>query len=422
LQPTAPINHIVEHLFRHESGKLVAVLTKIFGPHNLQLAEDVAQDCLLKAMGTWKINGLPENPSAWLFTVARNKALDILRKEQRQKEFAATVSPLLRSEYSLTSTVTEYMNPGNIDDDQLRMMFTCCHPALNMESQVALILKTLCGFSVTEIARAFISNNDTIEKRLYRARQKLKEEKILFEIPTGNEKEQRLENVLTAIYLLFNEGYSSTQHEDLIRKDLIEESYRLCELLRRNSETKTSEVLSLLALMSFTHARSNARLDAEGNILLLPAQDRKKWDQHLIEKGVEYIKEAGLFNTVNTYLLEAAIAYEHSIAASYEQTNWEHIINFYNLLYQLNPTPIIALNRAIGIAELHGAEVGIQSIKEIQPSDGLQQFYLYHATLGELYARLNDKEKAFQFLSEASNLTSSPAQRKLLATKMEALK
>ena len=250
----------------------------------------------------------------------------------------------------------------------------------------------------------------------------MKEEKILFEIPTGNEKEQRLENVLTAIYLLFNEGYSSSQHEDLIRKDLIEESYRLCELLRKNSETKTSEVLSLLALMSFTHARSNARLDAEGNILLLPAQDRKKWDQHLIEKGVEYIKEAGLFNTVNTYLLEAAIAYEHSIAASYEQTNWEHIINFYNLLYQLNPTPIIALNRAIGIAELHGAEVGIQSIKEIQPSDGLQQFYLYHATLGELYARLNDKEKAFQFLSEASNLTSSPAQRKLLATKMEALK
>jgi RNA polymerase sigma-70 factor (ECF subfamily) len=422
LQPTSPINHIVEHLFRHESGKLVAVLTKIFGPHNLQLAEDVAQDCLLKAMDSWKINGLPENPSAWLFTVARNKALDVLRKEQRHKAFAASLPPELKSEYSLSFTINDNINPDRADDDMLRMMFVCCHPVLNMESQVALILKTLCGFSVSEIAKAFITSIDTIEKRLYRARQKFKEEKIAFEIPSIKDKEERLENVLTAIYLLFNEGYNSAQHEDLIRNDLINESFRLCELLLGNPQTKSSKVLSLLALMSFTHSRSEERLDKDGNIILLSKQDRAKWNTELISRAVHYLNEAGSYNEINTYLLEATIAYEHSMAKTYAQTNWEHIINFYNLLYQLNPSSVIALNRAIAIAELHGAEAGIQSIKAIEQIDGLQKYYLYHATLGELYARMNEKEKAFEFLSNAIKLTSSPTEKKLLSAKQEALK
>ena len=422
MQPITSINHTVEHLFRHESGKLVAVLTKIFGPHNLQLAEDVAQDCLLKAMDSWKINGLPENPSAWLFTVARNKALDVLRKEQRHKSFAASLPPELKSEYSLSFNINDNINPGHTDDDMLRMMFVCCHPSLNMESQVALVLKTLCGFSVSEIAKAFISSIDTIEKRLYRARQKFKEERIAFEIPLAKDKEERLENVLTAVYLLFNEGYNSTQHEDLIRKDLINESFRLCELLVNNLQTRSSKVLSLLALMSFTHSRNTARLDKDGNIILLSKQDRAEWNKELISRAVYYLNQAGSYNEISTYLLEATIAYEHSMAKTYAQTNWEHIINFYKLLYQLKPTPVVALNRAIAIAELHGAEAGIQSIKKIEQIDGLQKYYLYHATLGELYARMNEKEKAFEFLSNALKLTSSPAEKKLLSAKQEALK
>jgi RNA polymerase sigma factor (sigma-70 family) len=422
LQTTNSIQQTVEHLFRHESGKLVSVLTKIFGPHNLQLAEDVAQDCLLKAMDNWKINGLPDNPSAWLFTVAKNKALDVLRKEQRHKTFAASLPPELKSEYSLSYTINENINPEDFGDDMLRMMFVCCHPVLNMESQVALILKTLCGFSVSEIAKAFITSADTIEKRLYRARQKFKEEKIAFEIPSAKDKEERLENVLTAIYLLFNEGYSSAQHEDLIRNDLINESFRLSELLLGNPQTKSPKVLSLLALMSFTHARSTARLDKDSNIILLPKQDRSLWNQELIKTGIRHLNEAGSYDEISTYLLEATIAYEHTMAKSYEETNWEHIINFYNLLYQLNPSSVVALNRAIAIAELHGPEEGIKSIKQIEGLDGLQKYYLYHATLGELYARMNEKEKAFESISNAIKLTSSPAEKKLLSAKKEALK
>mgnify|MGYP001549227337 FL=1 len=200
------IQQTIEHLFRHESGKLVSVLTRIFGPQNLEMAEDVVQDSLLKAMNTWKFNDIPENPSGWIFAVAKNKALDIIRKDKRHGGFAADISHLLKSEYTLAPTVNDLMNSSDIADDQLRMIFTCCHPSLSPELQVALILKVLCGFSVMEISRAFLTGNDAIEKRLYRARQQLREEKIEFEIPRQEELTRRLEPVLTAIYLVFMEG------------------------------------------------------------------------------------------------------------------------------------------------------------------------------------------------------------------------
>src|SRR5436190_5143139 len=271
---------------------MVSVLTKIFGPHNLQLAEDVVQDTLLAAMNSWKIKGVPDDPSAWLFTAAKNKAIDVIRREQRHREFAADSSYLLKSEYTLSPVVNELMNKNAIADDQLRMMFTCCHPSLAFESQVALVLKTLCGFSITEIARAFITSKDTIEKRLYRAKQQFREEKIAFEIPQEKELEQRMDSVLTSIYLLFNEGYNSTQHEELIRKDLIEESLRLGELLIQHSSTKQPKVFALLALICFNSARSDARLDKAGNILLLKDQDRTLWDRSLIERGHYFIEQS----------------------------------------------------------------------------------------------------------------------------------
>ena len=317
------IHEVASHLFRHESGKMVSVLTKIFGPHNLQLAEDVVQDTLLKAMNTWKINGIPDNPSAWLFTAAKNAAIDVIRKEKRHQEFAAGSSYLLKSEYTLSPTVNELMNKDAIEDDQLRMMFTCCHPSLAFESQVALILKTLCGFSIIEIARAFITTNDTIEKRLYRAKQQFREEKIAFEIPREQELEERLENVLTAIYLLFNEGYNSTQHEELVRKDLIEESLRLGELLLEHPATKQPKVFALLALICFNSARSDARLDKEGNILLLKDQDRSLWNQALIQRGHCFIDQSAAGEMLSAYHLEAAIACEHAIATEYSQNKLE---------------------------------------------------------------------------------------------------
>jgi RNA polymerase sigma factor (sigma-70 family) len=418
LESLPDIHQTLEHLFRHESGKLVSVLTKIFGPHNLELAEDVVQDTLLTAMNRWKMSGVPDNPSAWLFTAAKNKALDLIRKQKRHHEYAADISYLLQSEYTLSATLNELMSNPPINDDQLRMMFACCHPSLSSESQVALVLKTLCGFSITEIARAFITTNDTIEKRLYRAKLKFRQQKIAFEIPQEQELQERLENVLTAIYLLFNEGYNSTQHDQLIRKDLLEESLRLGQLLLQNAATRQPDVFALLALICFNMARSDARLDKEGNILLLEKQDRTLWDRSLIKRGFDYFDQSAIGDRLTTYHLEAAIASEHVSVSHYHATNWKNILQYYDLLYRLRPAAIVALNRSVVISELNGPAEGIKSIENIPDINELKNYYLLPAILGELYLKLNEKEKAATFFANAASLTGSEAEKKLLAEKI----
>ncbi len=417
---TSPhIEQTVDHLFRHEWGKLVSVLTKLFGPQNLQLAEDVVQDTLLTALNNWKINGLPHNPSAWLFTSARNKAVDVLRQQKRKDEFAKTITPLLQSEYTLAPTVKEMVNTNTIDDDQLRMMFVCCHPSLSAEAQVALILKTLCGFSVAEIAKAFVTGYDTIEKRLYRARQTFRENKVEFELPPVAELDARLETVLMAVYLLFNEGYNSTKHEDLIRNDLMNEAMRLCELICRNPSVKHANTHALMALMCFTASRNDARLDANGNMLLLKQQDRTKWNRALIETGVYHLEESAAGETISKYHIEAGIAYEHAQARDYDHTNWNNILHCYNLLYQLYPSPVIALNRAVVVSELKGAAEGVRAIEAIQDLASLKKYYLLPATLGELHWQMGDYKRAKTFFEEAITLTQSAIEKKLLQQKMK---
>ncbi len=408
-------------LFRHEAGKLVSVLTRIFGPHNLELAEDVVQDTLLKALAQWKIKGIPDNPSAWLFTVARNKVLDIIRREKRRKQFSSELSHLLQSEYTLVPVLNEMLSSKTIEDDQLRMMFACCHPALPAESQAAMILKTLCGFSVAEIAKAFVTNKATIEKRLYRARQQFREEKIGFEIPASHELKDRLNNVLLSIYLLFNEGYSSTQHEKLVREDLLGEAMRLCRLLANHAATSSPEVWALLALMCFTNARNPSRLDEDGNILLLNEQNRNQWNRELIQMGCDFLNRSAQGETLSAYHLQAAIAYEHCTAASYNCTNWRNILHYYTLLYQLQPSAIVALNRAIVISELEGAAAGIAAIEAIPDLASLKQYYLLPATLGQLYAQLNEAGKARSYFEQAIHLTQSNAEKNLLMEKLRNL-
>lgn len=396
----------------------MAVLTKLFGPQNLQLAEDVVQDTLLKAFNNWKINGLPQNPSAWLFTVARNKAIDVLRQQKRQNEVSKNLTPLLQSEYSLVPTVQELVNTNTIDDDQLRMMFVCCHPALSTEAQVSLILKTLCGFSVTEIAKAFVTGYDTIEKRLTRARQSFRDNNVQFELPPAAELENRLDNVLLAIYLLFNEGYNSTQHEDLIRKDLMHEAMQLCELICRSRAVDHFKAHALMALICFTASRNEARQDAAGNILLLKEQDRKRWNKALIEKGIFHLEASSEAEQVNKYQLEAGIAYEHARAASYASTNWRNILKCYDLMCQFYPSPIIELNRAIVISEINGPAEGIKAIEAITNLSALKKYYLLPATLGELNWQLQNNKLANQYFAQAMELTKSAAERKLLQQKM----
>ncbi len=413
------IEQTVEHLFRHEWGKLVSVLTKVFGVHNLQMAEDVVQDTLLHALSNWKINGLPDNPTAWLFTAARNKAIDVLRKQKRSQEYAKQLTPLLQSGYSLAPTIKELVSTNTIDDDRLQMMFVCCHPSLSQEAQVTLILKTLCGFSVTEIAKAYVSSYDTVEKRLYRARQSFKENKVEFELPPPQELEERLESVLLAIYLLFNEGYNSTNHEELIRRDVMQEALRLCELICRSPAVPHENAHALMALMCFTASRNDARIDAHGNILLLKQQDRKKWNHALIENGIYHLEQSAAGEHISKYHIEAGIAYEHTIARDYAHTNWNHILNCYNLLYNYYPSPVIALNRAIVIAELKGAAEGVKAIEAIPDIASLKKYYLLPATLGEMHWQLKKYHKAKIFFEEASELTQSVIEKKLLQQKIK---
>ena len=415
------IEQTVEHLFRHEWGKLVSVLTKLFGPQNLQLAEDVVQDTLEKALHTWKIGGLPDNPSAWLFTAARNKAIDVLRRQKRTDALAQQITPLLQSEYSLVPTVHETVQAGSINDDQLRMMFVCCHPSLSAEAQVALILKTLCGFSVTEIAKSFLTGYGTIEKRLYRARQSFRDNQVSFDLPPENEIGNRLENVLTAIYLLFNEGYNSTQHEKLVREDLMQEAMRLCELICSSTLVEQAEARALLALMNFIASRNETRLDDAGNIRLLAQQDRGRWNKERIREGIRHLERSTESDRISRYHLEAMIAYEHAAAPTYEQTNWNSILRYYDLLRVHYPSPIVELNRAIAIGEWYGPAEGIKAIESIPPSAPLLTYYLLPATLGEFWLKLRQKEKAIGYFNEAKSLTHSAAEKKLLQQKIDSL-
>ena len=396
---------------------MVAALTRLFGARHVDLAEDIVQETLLKAMQEWPFRGVPDQPAAWLHRVARNLAIDRLRREARGLELLKENAALLRSEWTLSSTVHEAMSAPAIADDQLRMMFACCHPAIPREQQVALALKTLCGFSVPEIARAFFTNEETINKRLYRAREAFRALGNIA-IPSDSELAQRLEHVLGTIYLLFNEGYNSTSHDDLIREDLIEEALRLCDLLTRNTATDTPEVHALLALMLYHSARSEARLDAKRAIVLLKDQDRSKWDRELITLADRHIDLAMTRQAMSAYQAEAAIAAVHAHAPSFAETDWAAIISLYDGLLRMNPSPVVRFNRAIAVAQAQGPEAGTIALDEVK---GLEGSHLYHAARGDLLRDLLRHDEAHAAYALAATLTRSPAETELLRKKRDAL-
>jgi RNA polymerase sigma factor (sigma-70 family) len=418
VQEDDAVRSLVDNLFRHESGKLISVLTKTFGPKNLELAEDVVQDTLLKALEYWKFHGAPANPSAWLFTVARNKALDVIRREKHKKEFSEDLNALLKSEYSAGITLNHIISENEIQDEQLRMMFVCCHPSLPEEGQVALILKTLCGFSVAEIAKAFLTSEETITKRLYRAREQFRNENIRFELPLPTDLPTRLEGVLTAIYLVFNEGYNSSSHDLIIREDLVEESLRLTHFLISNKVTCRPNVLALMALLCFHASRLHSRVDDRKRLLTLRHQDRSKWNRDLIEQGKFFLNGACEGDAASTYHVEAAIVYEHCVAPDFTSTNWNKILELYNLLFQLKPNAMVALNRAVIIAELNGPNAGLAALEKIENLDAIKNYYLLPAVRGEFYFNANNKKEALQNWELAVTLTSSQAEKELLREKI----
>lgn len=417
------INQLTAHLFRREAGKMVAVLTKIFGAGNLELAEDVVQDTLLHAMQSWPDKGIPDNPSAWLFRVAKNKAIDIIRRNKYsvQFDFSDDERLQLTSNYSLSATMDHFWQEAPVKDDMLRMMFACCHPGVSEENQVTIILKTLCGFSTAEIAKAFLTSEDTISKRLYRTKEFFRDNKIKLEIPSIADMEHRTDAVLNAIYLLYNEGYNSTHSEDLIRRDVMEEAMLLCRLLTENAYTQTPETFALMALMSLHTSRTESRLSTAGEIILLPDQDRSKWDRQLIASGDAYMSRAAFGGIISRYHLEAAIAYEHCIAESYAQTNWKKILEYYDWLCEMAPSAITELNRAVVVMQVHGPSAALIELEQITDRKKLASFYLYNSLLGELHARLHDHAQARQYFEIAIAQTQSETEKRILRSKISRL-
>jgi RNA polymerase sigma factor (sigma-70 family) len=411
---------LIDHLFRHEAGKLVSVLTRIFGSENMDLAEDVVQDSLAEAIHQWSYKGVPENPSGWLFKVAKNKALNIVNREKYKRQYSSDVVQYLQSEWTLEPGLDYIFSEEEIKDDQLRMMFTCCHPSITQDSQTALILKTLCGFSIPEIARAFLTTDDTINKRLVRARQKIREAKIPFEVPHGQDLVPRSETVLGTIYLLFNEGYSASTGSDLIRYELCEEAIRLTEILADNESIQhKSDVFALLALMYLNAARFKSRLDDNGNIIQMSEQDRSLWDQALIQKGFSYLAEFTASDRISIYHILAMISAYHCSAPDFESTDWRSILSLYDKLIQMDDSPLVLLNRAVVVSKVEGAENAVLELAKIENIPAMQSYHLFYSTLAEFHIQLKNYSQAAVLLKKAIDLSPIEAEKELLKKKLE---
>jgi RNA polymerase sigma factor (sigma-70 family) len=378
---------LIPHLFRTEYRKIVSVLSKRFGFEQLEIAEDLTSETFFTAMQIWGLNGLPQNPVAWLYNVAKNKAKNHL---QRDNVFEGKIVPEFKREPLLTYEHEIDLSPQNINDSQLQMMFAICHPAISQEAQIGLSLRILCGFGIEEIADAFLTNKETINKRLYRAKEKLREEKIKIELPPSVQIEERLETVLTTIYLLFNEGYYSECENTTLRKDFCLEAMRLCYMLIENKSTNQPPANALLALMCFHASRFEARLDRNGEPVLYEEQDTNLWNQELISRGAFYLNCSAAGSEISKYHLEASIAYWGTQKKDSKE-KWENVLQLYDRLLKLEFSPIAALNRAYAVAKANGNEEGIAEAEKLNLTDNP----FYFSLLGEMYADI-DNEKARQ--------------------------
>jgi len=412
---------IEEHFFRHEFGRIVATLTRLFGVHNFALAEDVTQDAFCRAMETWKLRGLPDNPSAWLMTAAKNRALDILRRQRTARVSELELTRFLQSEWTLAPTVEEAFSAHAVKDSQLRMMFSCCHPHLSEEVQIALILHILCGFNVKEIAQAFVSSHAAIEKRITRGKNTLAGSTKLFDLADAD-LPSRLSSVLQALYLLFNEGYHGSSPEAAVRMEPCQEAMRLMNLLIEQPTLATPRSYALAALMYLNAARLPTRLDGSGNLVSFFEQDRSSWDHNLIAEGQALLNLSASGTELTKYHIEAAIAAVHTSASSSEDTDWAQIISLYDMLIAIHPSPIVALNRAIAIAQLDGPERGLQEIQIIHDLHRLASYPFYPATLGELELRRGNYPVAKAHFSTALSLARNPMERNFLQRRIDTCK
>jgi len=392
---------------------MVSALTRIFGLDNLALAEDVVQDAFCRALEIWKLRGMPDNPSAWLMKTAKNRAIDVLRRERNARAILPELRPALESEWTLVPTVNQFFAADAIKDDQLRMMFSCCDQRLAEQAQVALILHLLCGFTVGEIASAFLTGHAAVEKRFSRAKKVLASSKRLFDL-ADRDFAKRLSAVQRALYLLFNEGYHSASAESVVRVELCREAMRLGRILAEHPLTSTPATEALCALMWLHAARLPARLDAAGYLKSFFDQDRSKWDANLVSQGEQFLERSARGGDLTEYHVEAAIAWVHATAHRAEDTDWAKIVKLYDTLMSVRPSPVVALNRAIAVAQSEGPKRGLEEMGKIADRERLARYPFYSAALGELELRSGRNEIARAHFREALALARNPIERRYL--------
>jgi RNA polymerase sigma factor (sigma-70 family) len=402
-----------EHLFRREAARLLATLTRILGVHQLALAEDLVQDTLTTALEVWTFRGVPDNPSAWLTTAAKNRALSALRRQRTADKHAPELSRAWDREGAEASALDADFLPEALRDDELRMMFTCCHPRLDEPTQVALVLYLLGGFSVREVASAFLVSHAAMEKRISRGKKALEKTRGLFEL-TAQDFLPRLSAVHRALYLLFSEGYHAASPDDVVRVELCREAIRLVRRLLEHPPAATPATFALAALMDLGAARLPGRLDAAGDLTLLYEQDRTRWDPALIARGMAALDASAQGQVVTSYHLEAGIAALHAAASSVETTRWADIVGLYDALYALAPSPVVALNRAVAVGQLEGPERGLVALLGIVDAERLEAYPFYPAARAELELRSGRPEVARRFFTAALARARNEAERRFL--------
>jgi RNA polymerase sigma factor (sigma-70 family) len=402
---------LIPHLFRTEFRKITAVLCRHFGIEHIELAEDIAGDTFLAALENWPYKGVPSNPVAWLYAVAKNKTLNQLHRTG----LAGKIQADIRHRSPVSEEPGINLSEPNITDSQLQMMFAVCHPSISTEAQIGLALRVLCGLGIEEIANALLTSKETIAKRLTRAKEKLREEKISMDLPGSAAIPQRLATVLTTLYLLFNEGYYSESNDEVLREDLCREAMHLTRLLTDVPVTNLPQVHALLALMCFHSSRFAARKNKNGGIILYDEQDESLWNRELIATGAYHLRQAASGNRLSRYHVEAGIAYWHTIKED-SREKWENILQLFNHLLQLQYSPVAALNRTYALSKLYGKEMAIREAEKLNLSGN----HYYFVLLGELYTGI-DNTKAEQFFEEAQAIAKSGTDKRLIQEKIERL-
>ena len=406
----------VDHLFRHHAGQMVSILSRIFGLEKLDMIEDAVQDALVAALKTWPYSEFPENPRAWLIETAKNRMLDRLRRNKKLPhddiDAAGDTLP------DLTAATADFYFANEISEDQLRMIFACCHPAIPPDSQVALTLKIVSGFNAAEIARAFLAREDSVAKMITRAKQKLRENNVQLEMPPPAEIPARLDTVAKVLYLIFNEGYTASEGAELVRKDLCFEAIRLCSFLAGHPVTNMPRINALTALFLFQGARLSSRYDHEGELLILSAQDRTLWDKTMIARGFNYLRLSASGDELTEYHLEAEIAAVYVSAENFETINWRHILECYELLQQRKFSPVVELNRIIVLAKIHGAGKALEELSKFEEDHKLKDNNLFHITRAHFLAETGKNVEAISSYKTALNLTHNEPVRRFLNKKI----